>query len=116
MRSRPWSGADEFELQVELRDGLEEPGDEAAEGQEDIGVVFLHLVEVGGRVRGLVVEALARGVVGPEAVAGEEDLLLFQQGHHGVRPVEHGGLEEEEVAAAEGTSWPVLTTAKGQSS
>ncbi len=101
LRSRPWSGADEFEFQVEVGDGLEEPGDEAAKGHEDIGVVFLHLVEVGGRVRGFVVEAGAGGEVGPEAVAGEEDLLLFEQGHHGVRPVEHGGFEEEEVAAAE---------------
>ena len=93
---------DEFELQAEVGDGLEEPGDEAAEGHEDIGVVFLHLVEVGGRVRGLVVEALAGGEVGPEAVAGEEDLLLFEQVIMESGQWSMGVSRKSEVAAAQG--------------
>jgi hypothetical protein len=40
--------------------------------------------------------------VGPEAVAGKQHLLLLEIGHHGVRPMEHGGLQKGQIIAAQG--------------
>ena len=71
-----------------------------AERREDVGVVLQRLL-VQLLLVHLVVEAEAGGVVLAEGVVGHEDALARHVGEHAVGPVEHRGLDEDELAAPE---------------
>ena len=67
--------------------------------EEDVRVVLLCLIDDNREVV-VVVIALARGVVLPECVVREEDLLLGAVRYHAVRPVEHRGRDERQRSLA----------------
>jgi len=75
--------------------------DERAEGREDVGVVLQGLL-VELLLVDLVVEPERRRVVLAEGVVGHEQVFPRQVGEHAVGPVEHGGLDEHELALADG--------------
>ena len=85
--------------QVHGKNLLELAGHHHAERGENVGIVFLCLVEHLRHVDAVVVERLG-GIVLPEAVIAEENVLAVHVGKHGVGPVEHGRFDECERALA----------------
>ena len=105
---------DDLKGEAQLGDLGEKLGDQGAEGHQDVGIVLFQLPGVGQREGGQpVVKMFAGGQVGPEGVTGEQDLLFLEVGHHGVRPVEHGGLQEGQVVSPRGQLAAGLDLDKG---
>jgi len=95
----PWEVQDHVDREVEAEDLLDLLGDEGAERGQDVGVVFEgFLVELS--LVDLVVEHELGGVVLAKGVVAEEDAVRGVVREHAVRPVEHWGLDEDELALA----------------
>jgi hypothetical protein len=92
------AGADEIHRQLKAEHLVDLLGHQRAVRGDDVGVILESLLPEFARVD-QIVEHQCGGIVLTEGVTGEKDVVLGQVAEHGVRPVEHGGLDKDQFLA-----------------
>ncbi len=92
--------ANHADRNIHLEDFVDFPRNHGAVEVEDVGIVFHGFLIEFSLVDAVVVHSFA-GIVLTKTVVAEKDVFTGHIGEHRVRPVEHGGFDEDELAAAQ---------------
>jgi len=88
------AGADQVNRQPQVQDFFDFAGDLAAEGRQDIGIVFQRL----GHQFALVCQVIEQGfscIMLAETIVAEQDVFAGHVGEHGVRPMQHRCFDKD---------------------